>query len=112
MFMLNKRLPMKLSPEEELFLRRWMYDEVHYQEGQGPAKRLQIEHRAAPADLGILIAAAIPEPTEQEVAGMGPPPREFPKWPWAEQALPARIAEARAFLACGPRQLSEGSNVP
>src|SRR5947209_15822652 len=46
--------PMKLSPEEETFLRRWMYDEVHYQEGPGPAKRLQVAHRVPPADLAAI----------------------------------------------------------
>ncbi len=30
---------MKLSPEEENFLRHWIYDEAHYQEGQGPIRR-------------------------------------------------------------------------
>jgi HD superfamily phosphodiesterase len=27
---------MKLSSEEEQFLRHWMHDEIHYQDGQGP----------------------------------------------------------------------------
>jgi hypothetical protein len=35
-----KHSRMRLSPEEETFLRHWMYDEVHYQNGTGPAKRL------------------------------------------------------------------------
>jgi hypothetical protein len=48
---------MKLSPEEEAFLRHWMHDEVHFQQTQGPAKRLQLEHHARPADLAVLIAA-------------------------------------------------------
>jgi len=52
-----------------LLLRHWMYDEVHYQDGTGPAKRLQLQHRAIPADLAVLIAAAIPEPSDQEEAG-------------------------------------------
>jgi len=32
---------MKLSPEEESFLRHWMYDEVHFQNGPGLAKQLR-----------------------------------------------------------------------
>ena len=52
----SKLLPMKLSGDEEHFLRRWIYDEVHYQEGMGPAKQLQLHHQVRPADLAILIA--------------------------------------------------------
>jgi hypothetical protein len=51
---------MRLSDEEAHFLRHWMRDEVHYQDGQGPAKRLQLLHYAIPADLAMLIATAIP----------------------------------------------------
>jgi hypothetical protein len=94
----SKHPLMKLSRDEELFLRHWMYDEVHYQEGQGPAKRLQVQHGAIPADLGTLIAAAIPDPREQEVAGIGPPPAQPPKWPWSEETLRARLREARSAL--------------
>ncbi len=97
--MRNKHLPMKLSRDEELFLRHWMYDEVHYQDGQGPAKRLQLKHGAIPADLATLIAAAIPEPADQETAGNGPPPAQPPMWPWSEETLRARLAQARALLA-------------
>ena len=32
----EQRPLMKLSRDEELFLRHWMYDEVHYEEGPGP----------------------------------------------------------------------------
>ena len=32
----EQRPPMRLSRDEEVFLRHWMYDEVHYSEGQGP----------------------------------------------------------------------------
>src|SRR4051812_45547358 len=49
--MRNKHPRMKLSPDEERFLRHWMYEEVHFREGTGPAKRLQVEHRIPPADL-------------------------------------------------------------
>jgi hypothetical protein len=94
----NKHPQMKLSPDEERFLRHWMYDEWHYREGRGPAKRLQLEHRAIPADLATLIAAAIPDPAEQHAAGIGPPPSEPPRWPWTEESLRARLAEARAAL--------------
>jgi hypothetical protein len=94
----NKRPPMRLSRDEEAFLRHWMYDEVHYSEGQGPAKRLQVQHRAAPADLAVLIAAAIPDLADQEAAGVGPPPAEPPTWPWPDDLLRSRLAEARITL--------------
>lgn len=97
--MLKTRRQMKLSHEEERFLRHWMYDEVHYQDGQGPAKRLQIEHRVAPADLASLIAAALPNPADQEAAGIGPPPDEPPTWPWSEESWRCRISEVRELLA-------------
>jgi hypothetical protein len=90
---------MKLSRDEELFLRHWMYDEVHYKDGPGPAKRLQLQHRAIPADLAVLVAAAIPDPLDQEEAGGGPPPVEPPTWPWSEKTWQKRVVEARAFLA-------------
>ena len=79
----NKHSRMRLSPEEEIFLRHWMHDEVHYQEGVGPAKRLQVQHQVPPAQLATIIAAAIPDPAEQEAAGIGPPPPEPPCWPWS-----------------------------
>gem|GEM_PF-6170453 len=89
---------MILLRAEELFLRHWMYDEVHYQQGQGPAKRLQVEHCATPADLASLIAASMPDPAEQEVAGQGPPPTEPPSWPWSEEAWRARLLDVREIL--------------
>src|SRR5262249_1751279 len=95
----NKHPRMRLSREEEVFLRHWMYDETHFREGTGPAKRLQLQHQALPADLAMLIAAALPEPSEQEAAGLAPPPGEAPTWPWSAEALRRRLAEARAFLA-------------
>jgi hypothetical protein len=90
---------MRLSPDEELFLRHWMYEEAHYRAGPGPAKRLQLLHRARPADLALLIAAAFPDLAEQEAAGVGPPPSQSPAWPWSEEGLPARLREARTTLA-------------
>jgi hypothetical protein len=90
---------MKLSPDEASFLRHWMYDEVHYQDSQGPAKLLQLQHRVISADLATLIAAAIPDLADQEAAGLGPPPDVPPKWPWSEATLRARLAQARATLA-------------
>jgi hypothetical protein len=87
---------MRLSREEETFLRHWIYDEAHYLDGVGPAKRLQVQHRVKPADLAILIAAAIPDPAEQWAAGSGPPPAEPPEWPWSEEAFRDRLAQARA----------------
>jgi hypothetical protein len=96
--MRNKHPPRRLSPEEENFLRHWMYDEMHYQEGTGPAKRLQREHQAIPGDLAAIVAAAIPDVAEQWAAGVGPPPAEPPTWPWSEAAIEARLAEASALL--------------
>src|SRR5262245_18477771 len=101
---------MRRSPEEESFLRHWMYDETHNQEGSGPAKRLQLQHRVIPADLAILIAVAIPAPADQEAAGSGPPPAEPPVWPWSEDALCTRLAEAQATLAERHRSNSYGSS--
>ncbi len=63
---------MKLSPEEETFLRHWMYDEVHYKDGVGPAKSLQVQHSVAPSDFATLIAATIPDPQVQREAGASP----------------------------------------
>jgi hypothetical protein len=94
----NKLQQMNLSPEEERFLRSWMYDEVHYQEGVGTAKQLQLQHRVAPADLAVLIAAAMPDPADQEAAGFTPP-SEAPAWPWSEMTWRHRLEEARAVLS-------------
>jgi class 3 adenylate cyclase len=99
----SKHLPMKLSREEETFLRHWMYDEAHDADEPGPAERLQVEHGAKPADLTLLISAALPDPADQEAAALGPAPAEAPTWPWSDDALRARIAEARAALAEQPR---------
>lgn len=76
-----------------------MYDEVHYQDHPGPAKQLQLQHRAIPADLATLIAAALPDPAEQERAGSGPPPTASLIWPWSAVSLDKRLGEARAILA-------------
>ena len=102
---------MKLSPDEEMFLRHWMYDEVHYEEGPGPAKRLQVQHRAIPGDLAILIAAAIPDPLEQERAGLDRPSVDPPTWPWSHESLRARIAEARAALGIEPMNTTPSTEV-
>ena len=95
----NKHLPMRLSPDEEAFLRHWMYDEVHYRDGVGAAKQLQLRHNVVSADLAALIAAAIPDPAEQEHAGQAAPGGEAPRWPWTSASLSARIEEARRLLA-------------
>src|SRR4051812_24542585 len=108
----SKHPLMGLSPDEESFLRCWMFDEAHYQEGIGPAKRLQLQHRAIPADLAILIAAGMPDPGEQEAAGEGSPPAEPPTWPWTEGALTARLAEARAVLARRAQTLRIQTDLP
>jgi hypothetical protein len=89
---------MKLSHEEEIFLRHWIYDEVHFREGLGPAKRLQVAHKVSPADLALIIAAALTEPGEQEAAADGPPPAESPDWPWREDKCAFRVEEARQLL--------------
>ena len=68
----SKHPRMKLSREEATFLRHWIYDEAHYAEGSGPAKRLQVQHGAIPVDLAVLIAAAFPDLAEQEAAGGAP----------------------------------------
>ena len=73
---------MKLCHEEEIFLRHWIYDEWHFREGTGPAKRLQVAHKVPPFELALIIAAAMTEPGEQESAAEGPPPAEPPVWPW------------------------------
>jgi hypothetical protein len=103
----NKRLPMKLSREEEVFLRHWMYDEVHFLAGTGPAKRLQVEHRALPAHLALLIAAAWPDTADQISAGHGPPPTEAPTWPWCAPTLADRVAQASAILGAPPPTLGQ-----
>jgi hypothetical protein len=90
---------MRLSHDEERFLRHWIYDEAHYQDGAGPAKRLQIQHRAIPADLAVLIAATIPDPIDQEKLGLGPPPFDPPTWPWTEDSWKRRVSEAELALA-------------
>jgi hypothetical protein len=90
---------MRLSREEDAFLRHWMYDEAHYQDGSGPAKLLQLRHQVPPADLAAVIAAAIPDPAEQEAAGRGPPPEGPLVWPWAGDGFRDRLVEARAVLA-------------
>ncbi len=102
---------MRLSRDEEIFLRHWMYDEVHYAQGQGPAKRLQVEHRAVPADLAILVAATIPDPADQDAAGLGPPPTEPPVWPWLGDTLRARLADARVALALVDSSARPGPDV-
>src|SRR5262249_54140101 len=96
--MLKTHLQMKLSREEEAYLRHWIFDEAHYQEGQGPAKQLQIQHSATPAELAILIAAALPDSVDQEAAAHSNTSTEQPVWPWSDVTLRARLAEARTIL--------------
>ena len=94
---------MKLSREEELFLRHWMHDEVHYLGGVGPAKRLQVEHGVTPADLATLVAAALPDPDAQQEAAANTP-AEPPRWPWPNDDFYARLTEAHTVLdARAPR---------
>jgi hypothetical protein len=94
---------MKLSPEEETFLRQWIHDEACFQEGQGPAKLLQLENRVRPADLAVLIAASLPDPGEQQAAARTPP-GEPPRWPWSAESLAVRLHQARAHLGLPPAE--------
>jgi hypothetical protein len=89
---------MKLSHDEDAFLRRWMYDEVHYAVGPGPAKAFQVRHGASPADLAAIIAAAIPDPAEQEAAGTRTAALPI-AWPWTKDSFQNRLAEARSILS-------------
>jgi hypothetical protein len=95
----NKRPKMKMSAEEEAFLHQWMRDEANYRDGPGPAKKLQIEHHVVPAQLAILIAAAIPDTDDQAAIAADPTPAALPLWPWTEDSLTARLREARSALA-------------
>jgi WD40 repeat protein len=99
----SKHPPFKLSREEETFLRHWMYEEAHQADGSGQAKRLQVEHQANPGDLNLLISAAFPDSAVRDVAALGPPPSTAPTWPWPDDALTIRVAEARAELVVQPR---------
>jgi hypothetical protein len=90
---------MRLSREEDAFLRHRIYDEAHYREGAGPAKKLQLRHGVVPADLAAIIAAAMPDPAEQEAAGSGPPSQEPPVWPWSGGEFRDRVTQARSILA-------------
>jgi hypothetical protein len=89
---------MKLSREEEAYLRHWIFDEARYQEGQGPAKQLQLQHGATPAELAVLIAAGLPDPADQEAVAQGSAPAEPPLWPWSDVSFLSRLAEARTIL--------------
>jgi hypothetical protein len=95
----NTHPPMKLSRDEELYLRHWMYEEMRYREGPGPAKRLQFDRGVPSADLAALIAAAISVPADQEAAGRGPPPEQAPAWPWTAESFQDRLREAHRQLA-------------
>lgn len=90
---------MTLCPEEELFLRQWMFDEVHFEEGQGPAKSLQVAKAVRPAELSFLIAAALPDPAEQQAAVSGSSLSACPAWPWSVQSFQHRLEEAQTILA-------------
>src|SRR5262245_30501178 len=96
--MRGQRPLLHLTPEEVAFLRQCMHDEVHFQEGRGPAKQLQLDHRVLPGELAEIIVAAIPRPADQ-LAASGAPPAEPPVWTWSEEGFRARLAEARAVLS-------------
>ena len=94
----SKHHPMKLSREEELFLRHWIYDEAHYLNGVGDAKRLQVEHKVTSADLAVIIAASIPDPLEQLNAASTRSNSTPPNWPWPNETFLIRLDEARTAL--------------
>ena len=94
----SKHPRMKLSRDEELFLRHWVYDVAHFRDGVGPAKRLQVEHHIVPADIAAIIAAAIPDPAEQDSAA-ATRPTSTPLWPWPGDSFQKRLTEARTVLA-------------
>ncbi|MBX9584109.1 MAG: hypothetical protein K2X87_27735 [Gemmataceae bacterium] len=88
---------MSLSLDEALFLRRWVYDEARYRDGVGPDKRLQVERGVSPADLAALVAAAFPDPADQEATTVAPAGE--PTWPWGDDTFLTRLSEARGVLA-------------
>lgn len=90
---------MNLSLEEENFLRHWIHDEAHYEEGLGAAKRIQLQNSASPADLAVLIAAAFPDLADQEAAVLEKPSPSPPIWPWQADQFAKRLVEGRAILA-------------
>jgi hypothetical protein len=77
----NMRPKLNLSRDEEAFLHHWMRDEANFRDGLGPAKKLQLEHHAVPAQLAILIAATIPDPDDQAAIVANPPSAAVPLWP-------------------------------
>jgi hypothetical protein len=97
--MQNKHPQMRLSPDEDYYLRHWMHEEMRYRDGPGLAKRLQFDHGVRSADLAALIAAAFSTPADQEAAGLGPPPEEAPHWPWSSESFQNRLQEAHRLLA-------------
>jgi hypothetical protein len=100
---------MKLSPDEERFLHRWIYDEARYEQDPGPAKRMQLEQHATPADLSAIIAASIPNPAEQETLALGLPPEEPLSWPWPGNELRERVEQARHTLDLRQNRASQTS---
>ncbi len=102
--MRNKQPRMNLSPDEAAYLGHWIYDEAHYQQGQGPAKRLQIEHHVRPADLAVLIAASLLDPADQEAAAAVTPPSGSPSWPWTAEAFALQLLQARTTLGLAPTE--------
>ena len=59
----------------------------------GTARQLQLQHWVAPVDLAVLIAAAMPDPADQEAAGFTRP-SEAPAWPRSEMTWRYRLEEA------------------
>jgi hypothetical protein len=63
-----------------------------------PPKKLQLERGVKPAELAELIAAAMPDPAEQQAAAQMQSP-SLPTWPWTPDSFRARLAQAREILA-------------
>ena len=99
---------MKLSHEEDIFLRHWIYDEVHFHEGTGPAKRLQVAHKIPPANLALIIAAALTEAGAQEADGRWSAAHGIAGWPWPEDSCARRIEEARQLLGSPRAGIGKG----
>jgi len=102
----NKSPPMKLSREEEGFLRHWMYDKTHYQDGPGPAKQFCIEQPL----LTWPPSLPLPSPTwtTRKLPASGPRLMIPPMWPWIGDTLRTRIFEAQAALPEHGRSNSQG----
>ena len=97
--MRNKHRQMKLSHEEDNFLRHWIHDEAHYEEEVGCGQAPSGPALYRPGGPRNYYPAAIPDLNEQEAAAFGPPPVEPPVWPWSDESFRSRLDEAKGTLA-------------